>query len=177
MATEKELRKHLEDRHMDLSRYSGVYFGDDVVIFSLWNLSGQMVGYQQYRKDAEKEAKNHPREGRYYTSIHGKKYEKPLAVWGLESLCYDPRILVIVEGIFDAVRLHNRDVPAIALLSSSHKHYKSWLNSLGRKIYKVEDDHGSSLGPYAPLIIPPGVEDLGACTEEQLTTVTTQLEN
>ncbi len=112
--------------------------------------------------------KNDPREGRYYTSLHGDKNEKPLAVWGLESLDYDHRYVVIVEGIFDACRLHNMGVPSVALLTSSHKHARNWLTSLGRKVYKIEDDHGSKLGPYDELKVPEGRGDLGECLDDEI---------
>lgn len=168
------LEQHLKDRHLDTDKYS-VFICDDVVILPLWNLSGQMVGYQQYRPDADKQKKNNPREGRYYTFVHGDKYTKPLAVWGTETLNYRDDILVIVEGVFDACRLHNYNIPCVALLSSSYKHYKNWLNSLGRKIYKVEDDHGSSLGPYEKLTLPAGVNDLGDCSEDQVESVIRQI--
>lgn len=162
------LEQHLVERHLDVSRYSGLMVCDEVVIFGLWNLSGQFVGYQQYRPGAPKDRRNDPREGRYYTSLHGEKNEKPLAVWGLESLSYDSRVLVIVEGIFDACRLHNLNVPCVAVLSSSTKHLRNWLTSLGRKIYKIEDDHGSDLGPYQNLVIPHHRVDLGQCTDEEI---------
>lgn len=160
--------KHLKDRHLQVARYSGIMVCEDVVVFPLWNLSGQFVGYQQYRPGASKERRNNPREGRYYTSLHGDKNEKPLAVWGLETFHYDSRYLVIVEGVFDAVRLHNQGVPCVAVLSSDTKHLRNWLNSLGRKIYKVEDDHGSKMGPYTNLPIPPGRADLGECSEDEI---------
>jgi len=169
------LHQHLKDRHLDVSLYSSVIICDDVVVFPLWNLSGQWCGYQQYRPEADKAAKNHPRDGRYYTSLHGSKYEKPIGVWGVDTLHFDPHIVVIVEGVFDACRLHNRGIPAVALLSSSYKSYRNWINSLGRKVYKVEDDHGSSLGPYQNLHLPDGVGDLGECSEQQLTTVINQI--
>lgn len=162
------LQEHLKQRHLDVDRYNGIMFMGDVIIFPLWNLSGQFVGYQQYRPGASKERRNDPRDGRYYTSLHGDKNEKPLAVWGLESLTYDRRYVVIVEGIFDACQLHNMDVPCVALLTSSHKHCRNWLTSLSRKVYKVEDDHGSKLGPYEQLKIPEGRNDLGDCLEDEI---------
>lgn len=164
------LKRHLNDRQLWLSLYDGIQIveEEDLVIFPLWNLSGQMVGYQQYRPNATKDKKNDPREGRYYTSLHGNKYEKPLGVWGLETYHFDSRYLFITEGIFDACRLHNLGIPAVALLNSSHKHYKNWLTSTGRRIIKVEDDHGSSLGPYENLSIPSDRSDLGECTDDEI---------
>lgn len=160
--------QHLQDRHLNTHLYNGVLVYDDVVVFFLWNLSGQLCGYQQYNPNATKEKRNHPREGRYYTSLHGDKYEKPLAVWGLESYNYRNDVLFITEGIFDACRFHNLGYPAVALLSSSYKPYRNWLTSTGRKVYAVEDDHGSSLGPYTKINIPPHRADAGECTNEEI---------
>jgi len=168
------LSKHLKERHFQAERYS-VFLCEDVVIFPLWNLSGQMVGYQQYRPSANKEKRNYPRDCRYYTSVHGDKHSKPIAVWGVDTLHYRKDIVVIVEGIFDACRLHNHGIPCVALLSSSYKPHKNWLTSLGRKVYKVEDDHGSGLGPYEGLKLPEGVADLGECTEDQVKDLVSQI--
>lgn len=168
-------REHLEGRHFEVSRYSGVMCFEDVVILPLWNLSGQYVGYQQYRPGAPKEYKNDPREGRYYTSLHGEKHHKPLGVWGVESLEYDPRYVVIVEGVFDACRLHNLNVPCVALLNSSYKPFRNWLTALGRKVFKIEDDHGSQLGPYQNLCLPEGRGDLGECSESEVESVVQQI--
>lgn len=166
------LRDHLKERQLDISRYSGIHVADDVVTFTLWNLSGMFIGYQQYRPGAEKKKmKNDPREGRYYTSLHGNKGEKPFAVWGPESLSYDPSVIVIVEGIFDACRIHTLNVPAVALLNSSFKQAKNWLTCLGRKVYKVEDDHESKLGPYQNLPLPIGRGDVGECTDAELSSM------
>jgi len=165
--------EHLESRHLQLERYNGIYVSDDVVCFTLWNLSGQMCGYQQYRPDADKKKKNHPREGRYYTSIHGGKNEKKVAVWGLETLAYRSDVLVITEGIFDCCRFHNYDIPAVALLSSSWKHYRNWLLCLDRKIYKAEDESGSSLGPFENIPCPE--KDFGECREHQMRAIITRI--
>lgn len=161
---------HLKnDRYLQKELYNGVMVFDDIAIFPLWNLSGCYCGYQQYRPLADKKRKNNPRDGRYYTSIHGDRHNKPLAVWGLESYHYRKDILIITEGIFDSCRLHNLGIPAVALLTSSYKHCKNWLTSTGRKIYKVEDDHGSSLGPYENLHLPEGRCDVGECTDDEIT--------
>lgn len=164
------LEEHLEKRHMQVERYNGVSVDQEsgVVVFPLWNLSGQMVGYHQYRPLGEKKAKNHPKDGRYFTYLSGDKRLKSMGVWGLESLDYDTDYLVICEGVFDACRLHNFEIPCVALLTSSHKYFRNFLTCTERKICKVEDDHGSLLGPYTNFSLPDGVEDLGDCSEDQV---------
>lgn len=159
--------KHLVDRHLNPSLYTiWEDSSEGLFTFPLWNLSGQLVGYQQYRPYGTKDKKNHPREGRYYTYVSGKKDSRKIAVWGLESFNFRDDILVICEGIFDACRLHSYGIPCVAVLSSSDKGIGQWLASLGRKIYKVEDASGSKLGPWGVLKCPEN--DLGDCSEEQI---------
>ena len=164
--TEEELKQHLVERHLQRERYN-VLFGEGVVLFPLWNLSGQLCGVLQYNPLGDKKnSKNHPRDGKYYTSIHGGKHTKPIAVWGLETLHYRNDILVITEGVFDACRFHNEGIPTIALLSNNVKRYKSWLLSSGRKIYKAEDVSRSFLGPFPNIPCPE--KDFGECTSDQV---------
>lgn len=164
-----DLLDHLSDRHLQIERYSGVYLDHDeeVVTFLLWNLSCQLCGFQQYRPGADKKKKNCPRDGKYYTIKGDEGQSKKISLWGIETLEYRKDILFITEGIFDAVRLHNFDIPAIAIMGSSYKPYKEWLLSSGRKIYKVSDDHASKLGPYPNLDIG-DYEDLGEMDEESI---------
>ena len=169
MTHESKMFCHLVyERHLNPLRYNGIMLFDDIVVFPLWNLSGVYCGYQQYRPDADKQQKNDPREGRYYTSLHGNKNEKPLGIWGLETFDYRRDFLIITEGIFDAAQFHNLGFPAVALLSSSHKNYRNWLTSISRKVYKVEDDHGSKLGPYQAMELPEGRTDAGECSSIEI---------
>lgn len=93
-----------------------------VATFPLLTLCGQMVGYQQYRPDAGKERKNHPKDGRYFT--YTSKASR--GVWGLESWSAS-RTLFILEGIFGAARLTRRGASAVGLMSNDPKHLAEWL--------------------------------------------------
>lgn len=132
------LIEHLHSREFDTSLHAAwTDSQDECVTFPLWNLSGQMVGYQQYRPNASKEKKNHPREGRYFTHVKGGR----VGVWGLESWHLTPGHLFITEGVFDACRLTARGYSAVALLS--HKPNPStvrWLVTLCRFLTAVCDD-------------------------------------
>ena len=57
-----EMLQHLKDRHLDINRYEGLYINEEqkLCTFLLYNLSGQIVGFQQYRKDAPKTMRNDP---------------------------------------------------------------------------------------------------------------------
>ena len=131
--------EHLRDRQCDVSLHQPLLdMREEVATFLLWNLSGQLVGYQQYRPCAPK-GSNDPRQGRYFT-YRGNH----LAVFGVESLVY-PGPVFVVEGMFDACRFTNTQRPALAVLSNNPTpQVKEWLNSLGRLTVAVTD--GDSAG-------------------------------
>lgn len=132
----KTLRNHLGSRNLNSYHYKLTIDPEgNVITFYLFNLSGKIVGYQQYRPDADKTKRNNPKDGRYYTHIT----KGELAVWGLETFNYKPNVLFITEGIFDACRIHNFGYPAIAVLTSNPKPLKNWLNSINRTIIGVCD--------------------------------------
>jgi hypothetical protein len=90
-----------------------VWLSEDTATFPLWNLSRQLVGYQQYRPGVPKEAKNDPREGRYFTRLERDR----VGVWGLESWKYSDT-LFLCEGIFDACKITWLGYSAIAVFST-----------------------------------------------------------
>lgn len=115
--------RNLQERHFPFDVHK-VWIDEveGVAVFSIWNLSGQLVGYQNYRPSADKEKKNHPKEGRYFTFLKDGK----LGVWGLESWSFS-KTLFVTEGIFNAVRLTGRGYSAIATLSNDPVKLKEWL--------------------------------------------------
>ena len=77
------LLQHLKNRHMDVILHRPVLdVENDVATFYLWNLSGGLCGYQQYRRTGEKKPQNNPKEGKYFTY----RKQPTLALWGVESL-------------------------------------------------------------------------------------------
>ena len=116
------LRKHLKDRFVDFDKHKvWVDEANVVATFPLTNLSGQLVGYQQYRPNMTKEKRNHPKYGRYYTYTN----KEMKSVWGLESWNFS-NTLFVTEGIFCAARLTNMGYSAIATLSNNPKFLKNW---------------------------------------------------
>jgi hypothetical protein len=89
------------------------WLGEDTATVPLWNLSGQLVGYQQYRPNASKEAKNDPREGRYFTRLARDR----VGVWGLESWSFSDT-LFLCEGVFDACKVTWLGYSALAVFST-----------------------------------------------------------
>ena len=106
---------NLKARHFDLDLHPAwVDEAEGVAVFPLYNLSGQTVGYQQYRPGADKTQDNHPKMSRYFTYRPGGV----VGVWGLESWNAS-RVLFVTEGVFDAARLTARGYSAVATLSNN----------------------------------------------------------
>lgn len=145
-------------RDLDVTKYSGVSIHDDVYTFPLWNLSGQLVGYQQYRPDAGKERLPNPRDMRYFTYLP----KSTNTAWGLETLDPKKRVLFLVEGVFDAVKLHNAGFNALALLTNNPKPLKPWLHSLGYYLISVceGDEAGKKLATvgHEAIYLPEGFD-------------------
>lgn len=106
--------ENLKSRHFDTDLHTvWVDETEGVATYPLWNLSGKMVGYQQYRPAATKKRDNHPRESRYFTW----RKDRVVGVWGLESWNLS-NTLFVTEGVFDATRLTARGYSAVAVLSN-----------------------------------------------------------
>lgn len=172
------LEQHLLSRHCDVQFYRPALDEQEgTATFLLWNLSGQLTGYQVYRPNANKEKKNDPREGRYYTyrapegDLEGPKQARnKLAFFGTETL-NRPGPLFLTEGLFDAVRLHNRGFAALALLSNDPKQFRAALTALGRRLIAICDNDaaGRKLAKIGDSHYVCTGHDLGDMTETQIT--------
>jgi len=112
------LTNHLLSRHVDLTLHRPIIDeANGVATFLLYDLSGRIVGYQQYRPSSDKRRHNDPRLSRYFTRCGG--YDSKYCVFGMESLHLTPRLVFITEGIFDCVRITRRGVSAVAVLTNS----------------------------------------------------------
>ena len=156
------LTQHLKTRHMDVELHHPVVDEvERVATFYLWNLSGQLVGYQQYRPEGEKKPNNNPREGKYYTY----RKQPTVVVWGVESLHLTPHVVFLTEGVFDAARLTERGVSALAILScNTGWDLRNWLSMLNRKVVAVcdGDKAGAQLAKFGNVsLCMLGGKDLG----------------
>ena len=160
------LAEHLKARHLDLELHRPVLDeAEGVATFFLYNLSGQVVGYQQYRPSAGKEKKNHPREGRYFTF----RKAPTVAVFGVESLHLTPNVVFVTEGVFDAARLTSRGVSALAVLSNDPTtDVKNFLQCLGRRVVAVCDNDaaGRRLAKLGDVAVFTEDKDLGDSDNE-----------
>lgn len=131
---------NLRERHLNRNLYS--IFSDieeKIAYFALYNLSRQIQGFLLYNPQGDKLARNDEK-GRYYTCVPPKeKLPKPPVIWGLESWYFSPRILFIVEGVFDACRIHNEGYTAIAALSNDPENLKNWFKMIPRKKIAISD--------------------------------------
>lgn len=164
------LKDHLHSRHMNLELHQPVLDEvENVATFYLWNLSGQLVGYQQYRPDGEKKPQNNPKLGKYFTYRH----QPTVAVWGVESLHLTPHVVFLTEGVFDAARLTERGVSALAVLScNTGWDLRNWLGMLNRKVVSVcdGDKAGGMLAKFGDVsLCSLGGKDLGESDESFVT--------
>ena len=169
--------EHLKSRHLNVELYSSVYVSEEEqsVFFPLWNLFGQMVGYQQVKPFAPKNDSDlEPKDKRYYTwvSKHESKHSQVTA-FGLELLDTSKKTVFVCEGVFDACRLHNLGLNALALLSCDPKQLKGWLWSLGYEVVPVceGDKAGKKMAKLSSHgrveFLPEGV-DLGDMSENEV---------
>lgn len=162
---------HLEGRRLNKSLYSGVWLSEDrkVATFGLWNLSGQLIGFQQYKPLEDKTRKPKPSDMRYFTIAGKEGGGSKLLAFGIELLDTTQNNLFIVEGIFDVAPLHNRGVNALAVMTNNPVHLKSWLNSLGYNIIALckGDKAGRKLAKFADeaIYLPTG-KDLADMSDE-----------
>jgi hypothetical protein len=139
-----KVRQNLESRHLDIQLHRPVIDEvESIATFYLWNFSGQMVGYQQYRPFVLEKKTNDPRSSRYFTLVK----QPTIAVWGLESFYLRNDVLFLTEGVFDAARLTYLGFPAIALLSCDpKKDTRNWLMMLNRRVIAVCDNDANGSG-------------------------------
>jgi len=158
MRTIEQMDRHLRCRHLIPERYRAVWLAEGMATFGLWNLSGQLVGFQEYRPDKGKvrshdvsraHVRFNPHDQRYFTKIT----PGAVAVWGLETYVYG-RELFVTEGIFDAARLHRLNLPAVAVLTRAPEHLRSWFKGLGCPLTTVIDGDGpgESLAAFGDLV-------------------------
>ena len=122
-----KLIKHLEERGMNPKLYSlAKSYSASTITFYLWNLSGQLVGYQQYRPNKLDKKVNNPKLSRYFTYL---KRDMD-GVFGLELLDSNQKTIYIVEGVFKAAVLHRLGYNALAVLTNHPKRLKPWFRIL-----------------------------------------------
>ena len=173
------LREHLINRGVDFDKINVVCDEySNSATFLLYNLSHQIIGFQQYNY---LKPKNHFKGelGRntvkYYTYVskEGGRKDAFISVWGLQNVKEEDKEIWVTEGIFDAVKLVNAGLPAIAALTSTPSpQLKQWFSIMGKKVIVIldGDDAGSKLKSIANVAYktPKPYKDLGEMKQEDV---------
>ena len=179
-----DITKHLKFRHLDETKYT-IFKSEDKrsVSFALWNLSGQLVGFQHYnplaksRFDKSDKAEDRTfRDLKYYTWITKIECKKPIrmiGVFGLDLLDFSDNNCFVCEGVFDACRLHNIGLNAIALFELNSQSINDWVSILGYNIIPVCDGDKAGrkllkLSTKGEYIVVGDGKDLGDLTDEEI---------
>lgn len=165
------IHSHLSSRFLDTSIHRTIIDEEEnVATFFLYNLSGQIVGYQQYRPLGDKyEYHQNPKLGKYFT--YRNRHNPTVALFGLESYDFTPNILFIVEGVFDAARLTSKGISCVATFCNNPpKDYRNFFSCLSRKTVVVcdGDKAGRRLAKFGDryCVVPEEYKDLGAAPDD-----------
>lgn len=166
------MKKHLEYRKC----FDPAVTYDEVsASFPLYNFMGQLVGYQKYTPHALKQSKVlKPDELKYFTYTPTHK----VTAYGLHLLDSKYPYVFLVEGVFDACRLHRLGFNALAVLSCDPKHLKQWLGLLPYKLLALVDGDaaGLKLAKYADAYVQcPTGEDVSSIDTSVLYNLINQL--
>ena len=165
--------QHLHSRHLNTNLHTAwVDEEERVASLPLWNLSGKLVGYQQYRPNSDKKRFNNPKDGKYFTF----RKDRVIGVWGLESWNLS-KTLFITEGVFDACRLTARGYSAIAMLANDlDDSTTKWMSIVraNRKVVSVcdNDSAGRKLAKHGTTAhFMEGEKDLGDASDDYISTL------
>jgi len=172
------VRKHLELRGCNPNNYPcHIDEESGVCTFLLYNYMGQLVGYQQYRPRAPKAIPGTPYtrgnkpELRYWTFLAKEDKVAKRAFFGIETLDDRP-FFFMVEGIFDAVKVHNAGYPCIATLSNAPFHLEGFFMISGKRVYSISDNDkaGQHIHKFADanVKIPDGYKDVGEMPQDEV---------
>lgn len=138
------LSTHLKERRC-LDPF--VTFNDKSANFPLYNLAGQLVGFQRYTPGLPKQQKkSSPEDLKYFTYTPSNK----VTAYGLHLLDKSKPYVFLVEGVFDACALHSLGYNALAVLTCDPVHLREWLQLLPyKKLGMLDGDlAGFKLGTY-----------------------------
>jgi DNA primase len=125
----------------------------------IYNTSGQIVGYQKYNHRADKNKRNSPSEGRYFTYFG----EGKTGCMGIENIT--PNLpLYIVEGMFEQITATQYSLNCVAVLGNHPKHLRNYFACYPHNIIALcqDDKAGHMLGKLADksIILPYDLDDM-----------------
>lgn len=169
-----DIEQHLRKRGLDPDKIQVIMDKEsNIATFLLYNLSGQLVGYQKYNPNGDKKIHNNGQLGKYFSYIT-KESDKSskIAVWGVESISKDDPNLFVTEGIFDAVKLRNAGHPTVAVLTNNPKILRSWFMALNKRTIAILDNDvaGKKLGNLTDesYTVPKPFNDLGEMSQQEV---------
>ena len=134
------IKSDLKQRHLNTDLHPTIIDETtNTATFLLYNLSGQLTGYQFYNPNGSKTIFQDKLHSKYYT--YRNKHYPTVTLWGIESLnsLYQP--IFLTEGIFDAARMTSLNFSALATLTNDPpKDYINFLLLLNRPIIAVCDN-------------------------------------
>lgn len=123
--SKQEFYEHLRKRAVGDNTRCWIDWNGELVTFPIWTIDGKLIGYQRYDWRAPKVRSN---KGRYFTWI-SEPYRGSASFYGMDQLSwslsrpksaqYDSQRILVVEGIFDALRCIQAGWPAIAVLTAT----------------------------------------------------------
>lgn len=170
------IRQHLMSRGLNPDSHSVIIDdANDIASFLLYNLSGQITGYQQYNPRGSKDHRNDEKNRdqlRYYTFVGAEGSHKKLSIWGLETVEMSDRVIFVTEGVFDAVKLQNAGLPAVAVLANDPKPLQAFFVALGKRVIAIldRDRAGQRLASISDqaLNVPEPYHDLGEMPQDSV---------
>ena len=174
----REIEQHLRSRGVDPEKTNVILDKESgTAVFLLYNLTGQLVGYQRYNPKGIKgkdSPKADPKLRKYYTYVT-RADDKNVAinVWGLDTYDKNDKYLFVTEGIFDANKIHMAGYPAIAILNATgDKQLRTWLKLLPQAIISISDNDsaGQKIRKLSDhmVITPDPYEDLGDMPQNEV---------
>ena len=172
-----DIESHLKERGLDPSKTHVIMDKkDNIAVFLLYNLSGQLVGYQRYNPSGQK---THSKDKlaqdleKYYTYVTKEGKVPKLAVWGLETIKESTPFFFITEGIFDCIKIHNAGYPGIAVLANNPKPLRGWFAAMHKVTIAITDNDaaGAKLKNLATMFepVPSPYKDLGEMPQAEAT--------
>jgi len=180
-----DIEKHLKDRGIDLRKTHLIIDNyNNYAVFLLYNLSGKLIGYQNYNPNGKKsinysksKLKDMSTEEmfslmKYFTYVSEMDKTHQIAVWGLETLEITSKYLFITEGIFDIIKIHNQGFAGIAVLGNDPIKLKGWLSLLPQKKIVIYDNDKAGkelrkLGNWS-YTVPKPYKDLGEMSDDEV---------
>lgn len=170
------IKQHLISR--GVKDFTGVTLCEDVNLayFWLYNLFGQIAGYQQYNPNGTKNISRkemNPRDQKYYTYLSEHLFWEgnKSCFWGTQFYNHNKKDVFLVEGIFDAVKIINEGYNAFATLNNDPRIAKNYIKLLKDRhniiVIADNDAAGRKLLKYGDSSYVCEGHDLGDMTQEE----------